>query len=50
MNTKLESDIMECVTEVLNKVEEIAEDNDKQKEEVLCLLLNELNSIHTIGW
>lgn len=50
MNTKLESDIMECVNKVLNKVEEIADNNDKPKEEVLHLLMNELNSIYTIGW
>lgn len=50
MDANLEGDILDYIGEVLNKVEEIAEDNNKSKEDVLYLLLNELNAIHVIGW
>ena len=50
MDTNLEDDILDYIGEVLNKVEEIAEDNNKSKEYVLYLLLNELNTINVIGW
>ena len=50
MDENLEGDIMDYIYEVLNKVEEIAEDNNKSKEDVLYLLLNELNAIHVTGW
>lgn len=50
MDANLEGDIMDYIGEILNRVEEIAEDNNKSKEDVLYLLLNELNTIHVIGW